>query len=138
MATKIDLVSAALVLIGDTPINSLIGNSRAQQVANTLYDSIVKNELTKHRWAFARAKAQIALTTEVPVDQEWQSIYQLPADILFLIKLYPSVRYQVYGNKVYTNNAGPLYCDYIYDVPEASWPFYFSKMIEYALAKVRY
>ena len=135
MATKIDLVSAALVLIGDTPINSLIGNSRAQQVANTLYDSIVKNELTKHRWAFARAKAQIALTTEVPVDQEWQSIYQLPADILFLIKLYPGVKYQVYGDKVYTNNNGPLYCDYIYDVTEANWPFYFSKMIEYALAK---
>jgi len=113
MATKIDLVSAALVLIGDTPINSLIGNSRAQQVANALYDSIVQNELTKHRWGFARAKAQLALTTDTPVDQEWQSIYQLPADILFLIKLYPSVNYQIYGNKVYTNNNGPLYCDYI-------------------------
>ena len=81
MATKIDLVSAALVLIGDTPINSLIGNSRSQQVANALYDSIVQNELTKHRWGFARAKAQLALTTDTPVDQEWQSIYQLPADI---------------------------------------------------------
>ena len=122
MATKIDLVSAALVLIGDMPINSLIGGSRAQQVANTLYESIVKNELTKHRWGFARAKAQLSLTTEVPVDQEWQSIYQLPADILFLVKLYPSVNYQIY-------------CDYIYVVPEANWPFYFSKMIEYALAK---
>ena len=135
MATKIDLVSAALVLIGDMPINSLIGGSRAQQVANTLYESIVKNELTKHRWGFARAKAQLSLTTEVPVDQEWQSIYQLPADILVLVKLYPSVNYQIYGDKVYTNNTGPLYCDYIYDVPEANWPFYFSKMIEYALAK---
>ena len=135
MATKIDLVNSALVLIGDSPINSLIGNSRAQNVANTLYDTTVKNEITKHRWGFARTKAQLALTTEVPVDQEWQSIYQLPSDLLFLIKLYPSVRYQIYGSQVYTNNNGPLYCDYIYDAPEAHWPIYFSKMIEYALAK---
>tara|TARA_R110000822_G_scaffold235507_4_gene366341 strand:- start:2181 stop:2738 length:558 start_codon:yes stop_codon:yes gene_type:complete len=135
MATKIDLVSAALVLIGDTPINSLIGNSRSQQVANTLYDSIVNNELTKHRWGFARSKAQLSLTTGTPIDQEWQSIYQLPSDILFLIKLYPSVNYQIYGSKVYTNNTGKLSCDYIYAVPESNWPFYFSKMIEYALAK---
>ena len=111
MATKIDLVSAALVLIGDTPINSLIGNSRSQQVANTLYDSIVNNELTKHRWGFARSKAQLSLTTDTPIDQEWQSIYQLPSDILFLIKLYPSVNYQIYGSKVYTNNTGKLSCD---------------------------
>ncbi len=135
MATKIDLVSAALVLIGDSPINSLVGSARAQQVANSLYDSIVKNELTKHRWGFARAKAQLSLTTDVPVDQEWQSIYQLPADILFLIKIYPRVNYQIYGDKVYANTNSALYCDYIYDVPEANWPFYFSKMIEYALAK---
>jgi hypothetical protein len=88
MATKIGVVNGALVLIGDTPINSLIGGSRAQQVANTLYDSIVRSELTKHRWGFARVKAQLSLTTEVPIDQEWDSIYQLPSDLLFLIKIY--------------------------------------------------
>ena len=29
---------------------------------------------------------------------------------------------------------GDLFCDYIYNVSEADWPVYFSKMIEYALA----
>jgi hypothetical protein len=135
MATKIGVVNGALVLIGDTPINSLIGGSRAQQVANTLYDSIVRSELTKHRWGFARVKAQLSLTTEVPVDQEWDSIYQLPSDLLFLVKIYPGIRYQIYGDKVYANNTGPLYCDYIYNAPESTWPPYFTQMIEYALAK---
>ena len=135
MATKIGVVNGALVLIGDTPINSLIGGSRAQQVANTLYDSIVRSEMTKHRWGFARTKAQLSLTTEVPIDQEWDSIFQLPADLLFLIKLYPGINYQIYGTKVYANNTGPLYCDYIYNAPEAIWPAYFTQMIEFALAK---
>jgi len=106
MASKIDLISNALILIGDTPINSLTGGTRAQQVASSLYDNIVQNELTKHRWGFAKKKAQLSLTTDVPVDNEWKSIYQLPTDLLFLIKLYPSTNYALYGDKVYTDTQG--------------------------------
>jgi len=40
MASKLDLVSNALILIGDEPLNSLVGNSRAQKVAANLYDNI--------------------------------------------------------------------------------------------------
>lgn len=135
MASKIDLISNALILIGDTPINSLTGGTRAQQVASNLYDNIVQNELTKHRWGFAKKKAQLSLTTETPVDDEWRSIYQLPTDMLFLIKLYPNTSYQLYGDKVYTDTSSALYADYIYNAPESEWPVYFSKMIEYALAR---
>lgn len=134
MASKIDMISAALVLIGDKPLNSLTGNSRQQQTANALYNSIVQMELTKHRWGFARKKAQLSLTTDVPVDQEYKSIYQLPSDLLVLIKLYPNTNYQVLGDKVYTNLSQALYCDYIYNTPESDWPAYFVKTIEYALA----
>lgn len=135
MSSKIDLISNALILIGDTPINSLTGGTRAQQVASNLYDNIVQNELTKHRWGFAKKKAQLSLTTEVPVDNEWRSIYQLPSDLLFLIKLYPATNYQLYGDKVYTDSSQALYADYIYNAPESEWPVYFAKMIEYALAR---
>lgn len=135
MASKIDLVSNALILIGDAPINSLTGNSRAQQVASNLYDNIVKNEISKHRWGFARKKAQLSLTTDTPADDEYRSIYQLPTDIITLIKINPMVNYQILGDKVYTNYSGALYCDYIYDVAESEWPHYFAKMVEYALAK---
>lgn len=135
MASKIDLVSNALILIGDTPINSLTGNSRREQVAANLYDNIVKNELSKHRWGFARKKAQLSLLVDEPIDNDWRSIYQLPTDMIALIKLNPNVDYQIYGDKVYTNLSQELHCDYIYDAPESEWPIYFSKMIEYALAR---
>ncbi len=134
MSSKIDLVSSALVLIGDSPINSLTGNSRAQQVANSLYDTIVQNELTKHRWGFARRKAQLALLTDTPID-EWQSIYQLPSDLLVLIKLNPNTNYQILSDKVYCNLSEALYCDYIKNVAESEWPVYFDALIKYALAK---
>lgn len=134
MASKIDLVSNALILIGDTPINSLTGGTRREQVASNLYDNIVKFELSKHRWGFARKKAQLSLTTDTPVD-EWNSIYQLPTDNLVLIKIVPRTPYQIYGDKLYANVSGKVTCDYIADVAESEWPEYFSKMIEYALAR---
>ena len=134
MATKIGLISNALILIGDLPITSLSGNSRAETVAKNLYDNIVQMELTKHRWGFARRKAQLALTTETPIGNEYQNVFQLPTDMLFLIKIDPAIQYRIYGNKVYANTSGPLYCDYIANVSESEWPVYFAKMIEYALA----
>ena len=134
MASKIQLISNALILIGDLPVTSLSGNTRAETVANNLYDNIVQNEISKFRWGFARRQAQLSLTTEVAIGTEWSSIYQLPTDMLNLIKLSPSINYQILGDKVYCNYSGSLYCDYIANVSESEWPVYFSKMIEYALA----
>jgi hypothetical protein len=134
MAAKINLISNALILIGDLPITSLVGDTRAQVVASNLYDNIVQNELTKYRWGFARKKAQLAKINGAPVGTEYSTQYQLPSNLLTLIKLNPSVPYQIYGDRVYCNYSGDLFCDYIYNVSEADWPVYFSKMIEYALA----
>ena len=134
MASKIDLISSALVLIGDSPINSLTTPGRAQETANALYDDIVKSEISKHRWGFARAEAQLSLTTSTPINDTCQSIYQLPTDLLALIRINPSVPYQILGDKVHCNLSQKLTCEYIADVPESTWPFYFAQMIKYALA----
>jgi hypothetical protein len=134
MASKIQLISNALILIGDLPIASLVGNTRAHVVANNLYDNIVQNEMTKFRWGFARKKAQLVLTAGVPVGTEYTSIYQMPSDLLFLIKVNPKIRYGLYGDKLYCNASSDLYVDYIHNASESTWPVYFSKMIEYALA----
>jgi hypothetical protein len=58
MAEKIKLISNALILIGDLPVTSLSGNTRAETVANNLYDNIVQAEMSKYRWGFARRLAQ--------------------------------------------------------------------------------
>jgi len=135
MPSKVDLVSSALVLIGDTPINSLTGNERRAVVANQLYERVKQAELGKFAWGFARKKAQLALTTDTPVDSEYRSIYQLPTDLITLLKTYPNVDYQIIGDKLYTNVSSSLYVDYIYDCAEDDFPAHFSRVIEYALAK---
>ena len=58
MSTKLQLINSALILIGDLPLDSLIGTTRAHVVANALYDNIVQNELSKFRWGFAQAQSK--------------------------------------------------------------------------------
>lgn len=134
MAEKIKLISNALILIGDLPVTSLSGNSRAETVANNLYDNIVQNELSKYRWGFATRRAQLALTAEVPVGDQYKHSYQLPTDLLALIKIDSSMNYRIYGDKLHINSNGPVYAEYTANVREGDWPVYFAKMIEYALA----
>lgn len=135
MTTKIELISNALILIGDVPINTTVGDERRQVIASNLYDNIVQFELAKHRWGFARRLQQLSLLTAAPIGNEWGHAYQLPSDLITLIKLDPKIRYQIYGTQVYCDINQALYADYIYNAPESEWPVYFSKMIEYALAR---
>ena len=134
MPSKVDIVSSALVLIGDVPVNNLTGSDRRQVVANQLFERVKQGELAKFRWGFARKKEQLALTTETPVDNEWRYIYQLPTDLITLIKIYPNVNYQVLGDKLYTNINQALYAEYIYDISEDDFPPHFTRVLEYALA----
>jgi hypothetical protein len=143
MASKIGLISNALILIGDLPLTSLTGNSRAQQVANNLYDNVVQSELSKYRWGFARKKVQLSKSSVAPVGTEWSTQYQLPSDLITFIKVNPPVNYQILSSHVngatssyvHTNYSNDLFCDYIHNVSEANFPAYFEKVIEYALAK---
>lgn len=134
MASKIDLISNALILIGDKPINSLTDPGFAETVGSNLYDTIKEFELSKFRWSFAQRKAVLALTTEVPKDQEWQYIYQLPSDLVSIYKVYPNARYEIIGDKLHANQE-PTTIQYTANVPESEFPPYFVKMMEYALAK---
>lgn len=134
MASKVDLISNALILIGDKPINSLTDPGFANTVGANLYNNIALTELSKFRWSFAQRKQVIALTTDTPLDQEWQYIYQLPTDLISIYKVYPNARYNIYGDKLHTNSKLTS-IEYTANVPESEWPPYFAKMMEYALAK---
>ncbi|NIR92162.1 MAG: hypothetical protein GWO08_00350 [Gammaproteobacteria bacterium] len=132
-SSKLSLINNALILIGDRPLTSLTDGTRAQIAATNLYDNVVENELSKHRWGFARKKIEISKDVAAPVGDEWQTTYTLPADMITLIKLEPLIKYQILGDKVYCNYSGTLYAEYIHKPSEGDWPPYFCKMVEYAL-----
>jgi hypothetical protein len=134
MASKINVISNALLLIGDKTISTLNEGTARALVASNLYDSIYESELASHPWGFARTLATLSLTTQASEIDTWDNVYQLPTDFITLYRFHPIGDYEVYGDKIYTNLTN-VTIDYTAKVQEAGWPGYFQAMMQYALAK---
>lgn len=145
--TKLSWISAALVLCGEKPMNSLTDPRYGAAIGASLFDMIYENELQSNRWRFACKKAQLAQVNEVPPN-EFQYCFQLPTDMLLPIGFWgvgPDRTYEIYSDKIYTNitsNPGPinstapvLTFDYLFKPDPSTVPSYFSLLVTYSLAK---
>lgn len=145
--TKLSWISAALVLCGEKPLNSLTDDRYGAAVGAALFDVVYENELQSNRWRFACKKGQLARLNVTPPN-EWMYCFQLPTDMLLPIGIWgvgPDRTYEIYSNVIYTNitsNPGPvnatapvLTFDYMFKPDPATVPSYFSLLMTYALAR---
>jgi len=142
--TQLSMLSAALVLIGEKPLNSLTDPRYGAQVGAALFDMVYENELQTNRWRFACKKGQLSQVNSVPLN-EWQYVYQIPTDCLQPIGFWgvgPDKLYEIYGNQIYTNitsnpgvNPATLTFEYMFKPDPATVPSYFALLVTLALAK---
>lgn len=145
--TKLSMCSAALVLCGEKPMNSLTDNRYGAAVCAALFDMVYETELQSNRWRFSCKKTALAQVNATPPN-EWQYTFQLPTDMLQPIGFYgigPDKTYEIYADKIYTNvtsNPGPLNSsapvltfDYQFKPDPSTVPSYFSLLVTYALAR---
>lgn len=145
--TKLSMLSAALVLCGEKPMNSVTDPRYGAAVGAAFFDMVYENELQSNRWRFACKKGQLAQVNATPPN-EWQYCFQLPTDMLLPIGFFgvgPNRSYEIYSNVIYTNmksNPGPINAtapiltfDYLFKPDPATVPSYFSLLVTYALAK---
>lgn len=131
--TKISLISDALVLLGEKPASSLTENRYGVTVGANLFEAIYENELCSNRWRFAMTKKALSRLVDVPLN-EWQYAYQLPAEMLMPIGVYPAVPYEIYGDHLYTN-ASEIELDHLFKPDVSEIPAYFAQLMRYALAR---
>lgn len=129
--SKEDIVSMALLQIGEAPISSF-SEGTAGLVASNLYDNIRDAMLTDYRWTFATGKKALSRLTATPKN-EWQYAFQLPTDLLLLIRTYPNSKYAVYEDKLYSHNA-TAEIDYIFRPESGDFPAFFVKALSTRLA----
>lgn len=133
MATKIDIISNAFLLLGTPTINSLNDGSSRANVAANLYDTTVDSLLTSNRWNFAYARLALSQLVAAPA-HTYTYAYQLPSDYLMPVRVYTLTHdYEIIGDKLYTN-LDAVTLDYIARPDESKFPQYFVKALEYRLA----
>lgn len=85
----------------------------AGQALNRTYEMVRDEVLEAHPWNFAVTRAEIAADVSTP---EWGFDYQysLPANCLRFLSMYgQKVEYQIEGDKLLCDEAGPLLIRYI-------------------------
>jgi hypothetical protein len=130
--SKISLLSKALILCGEKPLNSLSDARYGATVGVNLFELMYENEIQSNRWRFAMKKRAISRLTSSPLN-EWQYAYQLPTDMLLPVGIFPrNTPYEIYGDHLYTN-ASSVDFDYMFKPDISALPAYFAQLMVYAL-----
>lgn len=132
-STKIGLISSALVLCGETPLNSLSDNRYGATVGSNLFELLYENELQSHPWRFSMKKAALSRLNVTPLNQ-YAYVHQIPADCLLVRHVYPITDYDIYGDRIYSNNT-TVELDYQFKPGVGDVPAYFATLMTYALAR---
>jgi len=133
MASKIDIFSQALVLLGEAPISSF-DEGVPGVVAGSLYETTRDSLLTSNRWRFAVGKADLSRLTATPLN-EWSYAFQLPSNMLMPIQISGTSPYEIFEDKLYTNTPS-VQLEYVFSPPEESYPVYFVEALAARLAEV--
>lgn len=133
VSSKIGIISKALILCGEKPLESLSDNRYGAQVGSNLFELIYENEIQTNSWRFATTKKALSRLVDVPLNQ-YAYAYQLPSDMLVPSHVWPRQSYEIYGNHIYTD-AISITLDYRFKPDISQLPAYFSLLMVYALYK---
>lgn len=131
--SEIGLISNALILLGEQPCSSLTENRYGVTVGANMFASLYEAELQSNRWRFAMKKDELDLLLVTPLNQ-WQRAFQLPADMLLPVGVFPPTPYEIYGDRIYTNGL-TVELDYLFKPEVDDVPAYFALLMTYALAR---
>ena len=133
--TDKSLCNSALLLIGAEEINSFDDNTLSAKLAKQLYATTKDSVLQSFPWRFSLKQKDLGGRLVAQPIFDWQYQYQLPADLLRMIAMQDDRPYEIYGDKIYTDE---LACKIIYQVKtdEAEMPAYFQRALEFQLARL--
>jgi hypothetical protein len=132
-ATKVGLVSKALLLCQETAANSLSDDRYGVEIGANLFELIYENELQSNPWRFSMKKTALSRLNLEPLNQ-YKYVYQIPADCLLVRHVYPPIDYEIFGAHLYADQPS-VELDYQFKPEVASCPAYFQMLMAYALAR---
>lgn len=133
--TDIEIMSTAVVLLGRKPFTTIDDASEFAVSVQMFYDLLVSSELAKNMWKFATKIVDLSQVAGFDPDFAWyNAAYDLPADFLSLVRIYPDIPYQIFGRRIYCGSTGRLQMVYNWNAPVTYWSNPFKEYMVYALA----
>lgn len=122
MRSDVEIVNAALTLLGEGRIMSLAENTKPARESNAIYGIVRDSLISSYNWSFSKSRAALPALVDPPVGEQFSLQYQLPTDCLRVIMVgnvyvgvdlssyrsAPSSEYSIEGRKILTNFGSPL------------------------------
>lgn len=137
--TKFDVVSMALVIIGEKPLSSF-DETDPGIAAGILYDKFVEQMIASYPWSFSKKRAVLSIDL-TPPDNVWANKSELPPDAINVITLRVEnlpIDYQIEGKYVLhdANSSNLPTLEYQF-IPEINnWTPDFREAFIYKLASI--
>jgi hypothetical protein len=137
MMQKVEVISNALALLGQKPINTLENQNSITSAAEQAYDFLLPYILSTGFWRFATRQVQLSQLNLTPPTTIWNYVYQLPGDYLKMVRQIPhNWAYEIFtDNQMYSNIQGPLFIEYIFKPLAGQIPYYFNGYLIYRIAE---
>lgn len=144
MSDAVKICSAAAVMLGAKPVQSLEDDTDLSRIFANLYERKKKALMSKYPWSFLRETRYLTRSSTPPV-RGWKYAYIIPGDALAgaphavfsdATRKMGKHEYRIEGKKVLCD-APELWGTLIIDRTESEWPEYFQElMIEIIAAAV--
>lgn len=131
--SKVRVISDALILLGEREVISLTDERKGVKAAANLFERVYENELQSNPWRFSMKKAALSRLNLTPLNQ-FTYVHQMPSDCLLPRHVYPATLYEIFGNRIYSNQL-TIELDYQFKPEVSAAPAYFTTLLAYALAR---
>jgi hypothetical protein len=137
--TQTQIISQSLTIMGKKPIMNLVNQSDIVTAAVNSWDYLLQSVVSKYFWRFATLIAVLSQNVVPPIGGYWRYSYQLPADFLKLVHLWPQQwDFEIYRNNLlyanFNNQSQPLYLEYQNTPLVETFPPYFQEYFAYEIA----
>lgn len=133
--TDIEIMSNAAVLLGRASFTTIVDSNEFAVSLQMFYNMLVASELAKNIWKFSMKIVQVSQVAAFDPDfAYYNTAYDLPADFLAMVRVYPDIPYQIFGRRMYCTTQGKLQIQYTHEVPVTYWSAPFKEYMVYALA----
>jgi hypothetical protein len=127
--SDLDVINMACNAMGENEIDNIqTDQSTAAQTMRRQYVAVKQYCLGMSSWRFATTKAALNLLSDTPPNR-WAAAWQLPADLLKVLFTWPASRYEIQGQRLYTNARRGVELDYIRNIEEAYWLDWFTRLV---------
>ncbi len=136
-AESLRIINKAIARINGDVIATVDDGTAEAIVADLNYEDLVKTELCKRAWKFARKLELLTADPDAPIDTDWDFALVLPATMLRLrtvIKDGKSIDYELGVDEtgtqfILTDDDQDVYAVFTYRAPEDNWPDDFNEGI---------